>query len=144
MLSDMLAPGRLGYREAAQDYADDVSIVNGSGAPILGWTNYLAVYQEQRARMKQVRMDRSNTYIKVSERWRGVLPVDFAGVVMASRVHRRAHDSVLEKRSNRWVIVHNHTSLASARHQQLLREACGSSCKTSGALTLRGSGLPEN
>src|SRR5260370_14989102 len=67
-LSDLLGAWQLGDIEKLhKDYADDVSIVNGSWAPpILGWTNYLAVYQQQRARIQHVRMDRTNTYIKVS------------------------------------------------------------------------------
>jgi hypothetical protein len=67
-LSDMLGAWQLGDIEKLhKDYADDVAMVNGSWAPpILGWTNYLAVYQQQRARIQQVRMDRSNTYIRVS------------------------------------------------------------------------------
>src|SRR4029077_19160024 len=68
MLSEMLGAWQLGDIEKLhKDYADDVSMVNGSWAPpIIGWTNYLAVYQQQRTRMQQVRMDRMNTYIKVS------------------------------------------------------------------------------
>ncbi len=67
-LSEMLGAWQLGDVEKLHgDYADDVAIVNGSWAPpILGWTNYRAVYEQQRARMQQVRMDRTNTYIKVS------------------------------------------------------------------------------
>jgi len=32
----------------------------------MGWANYLAIYQQQRTRMQRVRMDRSNTVIKVA------------------------------------------------------------------------------
>jgi len=98
-----------------KDYADDVSIVNGSWAPpILGWTNYLAVYQQQRARMQQVRMDRTNTYIKVSGTvaW-ACYQWDFAGVVDGQQTESQGQTSlVLEKRNGRWIVVHNHTSLA--------------------------------
>src|SRR5882672_11338870 len=46
-LSEVLGAWQLGDIEKLhKDYADDVSIVNGSWAPpIIGWTNYLAVYQ---------------------------------------------------------------------------------------------------
>jgi ketosteroid isomerase-like protein len=118
LLSDMLGAWQVGDIEKLhKDYADDVSIVNGSWAPpILGWTNYLAVYQGQRARMKQVRMDRSNTYIKVSGTvgW-ACYQWDFAAVVDGQPSASQGHTTVVvEKRSNRWVIVHNHTSLAAA------------------------------
>ncbi len=48
-------------------YGDDVTIVQGpSLPPVVGWNNYLPLYQQQHARMQQVRMDRSNTVIKVN------------------------------------------------------------------------------
>ena len=118
LLSDMLGAWQIGDIEKLhKDYADDVSIVNGSWAPpIIGWTNYLAVYQQQRARMQQVRMDRLNTYIKVSgtAAW-ACYQWDFAAVVDGQPSASQGHTTVvLEKRNNHWVIVHNHTSLASA------------------------------
>ena len=115
-LSDMLGAWQLGDIEKLhKDYADDVSIVNGSWAPpILGWTNYLAVYQQQRARMQQVRMDRTNTYIKVSGTvaW-ACYQWDFGGVVDGQQTVSQGQTTlVLEKRNGRWIVVHNHTSLA--------------------------------
>src|SRR5260370_16331671 len=58
-LSEMLGAWQLGDIEKLhKDYADDVAIVNGSWAPpILGWTNYLAVYDPQPPRMQQAPMD---------------------------------------------------------------------------------------
>jgi ketosteroid isomerase-like protein len=115
-LSDMLGAWQLGDIEKLhKDYGDDVAIINGSWAPpIFGWTNYLAVYQQQRARMQQVRMDRSNTYIKVSGTvaW-ACYQWDFGGVVDGQQTESQGQTTVvLEKRNNRWVIVLNHTSLA--------------------------------
>jgi ketosteroid isomerase-like protein len=115
-LSDMLGAWQLGDIEKLhKDYGDDVAIINGSWAPpIFGWTNYLAVYQQQRARMQQVRMDRSNTYIKVSGTvgW-ACYQWDFAAVVDGQQTESLGHTTVvLEKRNNHWVIVLNHTSLA--------------------------------
>ena len=67
-ISEMLGAWQIGDTDKLhKDYADDVTIVNGAyGPPIIGWTNYLAIYQQQRARMQQVRMDRLNTYIRVN------------------------------------------------------------------------------
>jgi ketosteroid isomerase-like protein len=115
-LSDMLGAWQLGDVEKLhKDYADDVSIVNGSWAPpVVGWTNYLAIYQQQRPHMQQVRMDRSNTYIKVSGTvaW-ACYQWDFGAMVDGQQTQSQGQTSVvLEKRNNRWVIVHNHTSLA--------------------------------
>jgi ketosteroid isomerase-like protein len=115
-LSEMLGAWQLGDIERLhKDYGDDVIVVNGTWAPpVIGWTNYLAVYQLQRARMQQVRMDRSNTYIKVSGNvaW-ACYQWDFAAVVDGQPTASQGQTTVvLEKRDNHWVIVHNHTSLA--------------------------------
>jgi ketosteroid isomerase-like protein len=115
-LSEMLGAWQLGDIEKLhKDYGDDVAIVNGSWAPpILGWTNYLAVFQQQRTRMQQVRMDRSNTYIKVSGTvgW-ACYQWDFEAVVDGQQAESQGQTTVvLEKRNNHWVIVLNHTSLA--------------------------------
>jgi ketosteroid isomerase-like protein len=115
-LSEMLGAWQLGDVEKLhKDYGDDVAIVNGSWAPpIFGWTNYLAVYQQQRARMQQVRMDRSNTYIKVSGTvaW-ACYQWEFAGVVDGQQTESQGQTTlVFEKRNTHWVIVLNHTSLA--------------------------------
>jgi ketosteroid isomerase-like protein len=65
--------------------------------------------------MQQVRMDRSNTYIKVSGTvgW-ACFQWDFAAVVDGQQAESQGQTTVvLEKRNNHWVIVLNHTSLAS-------------------------------
>lgn len=121
MLSEMLGAWQLGDIERLHSkYADDVSMVSGAWAPpVFGWTNYLAVYQQQRARMRQVRMDRSNTYIKVNGNfgW-ACYQWDFAAVVDGQSVESKGQTTVVvEKRNNRWVIVHNHTSLAPVAQQ---------------------------
>jgi ketosteroid isomerase-like protein len=114
-LSEMLGAWQLGDVEKLHtDYADDVVVVNGSWAPpVFGWNNYLAVYQQQRARMERVRMDRSNTYIKVSGTvgW-ACYQWDFEGIVDGQPMQSQGQTSVvLEKRNNHWVIALNHTSL---------------------------------
>lgn len=116
LLSDLLGAWQIGDVEKLhQDYADDVSMVNASWAPpIIGWTNYLAIYQQQRAHVQRVRMDRTNTYIKVrgTVAW-ACYQWDFEGVVDGNPSRSQGQTTVvLEKRNNRWVIVHNHTSLA--------------------------------
>jgi ketosteroid isomerase-like protein len=115
MISEMLGAWQIGDIDRLhKDYADDVSIVNGSWEPpFIGWPSYLAVYQQQRARRQQVRMDRSNTYIKVdgTVAW-ACYQWDFSATVDGQPVVAQGHTTlVLEKRNNHWVIVHNHTSL---------------------------------
>jgi ketosteroid isomerase-like protein len=121
MLSEMLGAWQLGDIEKLHaKYADDVSMVSGAWAPpVFGWTNYLAVYQQQRARMQQVRLDRSDTYIKVNGNvgW-ACYQWDFAAVVDGQPVQNKGQTTVVvEKRNNHWVIVHNHTSLAPVAEQ---------------------------
>ena len=116
ILSDMLGAWQIGdIDKLHSDYADDVAIVNGAWAPpVVGWNNYLAIYQQQRARMQQVRMDRTNTYIKLSgtTAW-ACYQWDFSGIVDGQQTVSQGQTTVvLEKRNNRWVIVLNHTSLA--------------------------------
>jgi ketosteroid isomerase-like protein len=113
-LSEMLGAWQLGDAEKMhKDYADDVSIVSGSWEPpVVGWNNYLAIYQQQRPHMQQVRMDRTNTYIKVSGTvgW-ACYQWDFGALVDGQQIQSQGQTTVvLEKRNNRWVIVHNHTS----------------------------------
>ncbi|HKW61447.1 MAG TPA: nuclear transport factor 2 family protein [Candidatus Acidoferrum sp.] len=115
MLSEMMGAWQVGDVEKLHStYADDVSIVSATWAPpVMGWANYLAIYQEQRARMQRVRMDRTNTFIKVKGdvawacyQWSFTATLD--GQPMASQGQATV---VVEKRSGHWVIVHNHMSL---------------------------------
>src|SRR5438046_3550986 len=113
-LSDMLGAWQLGDIEKLhKDYADDVAMVNGWWAPpIFGWTNYLAIYQQQRARMTQVRMDRFNTYIKVSGAvgW-ACYQLDFRAVVDGQLAQSQGHTTVvLVQREKLWHIVLNNSS----------------------------------
>lgn len=121
MLSEMLGAWQVGDVEKLHaTYADDVSMVNGTWAPpVIGWKNYLAIYQQQRARMQQVRMDRSNTYIKVSGNvgW-ACYQWDFSALVDGQLVQSRGQTTVVvEKRNNHWIIVHNHTSVPPGAQQ---------------------------
>lgn len=120
-ISEMLGAWQLGDIEKMhKDYADDVAIVNGSWAPpVIGWTNYLAVYQQQRPHMSQVRMDRSNTYIKLNGKiaW-ACYQWDFGALVDGEQQESQGQTTlILEKRNNHWVIVHNHTSLTPRQAQ---------------------------
>lgn len=116
MISEMLAAWQLGDIEKLhKDYADDVSVVNGIWAPpVFTWTNYLAVYQQQHNRMQQVRMDRTNTYIKINGNFAwACYQWDFSAVVDGQPSTARGQTTlILEKKIDHWVIVHNHTSLA--------------------------------
>jgi ketosteroid isomerase-like protein len=96
-------------------YADDVTIVQGPFiAPIVGWANYLPLYQQQHARMQQVRMDRTNTVTKVNGNcaW-STFQWDFSAAVDGQPSASQGHMTlVLEKRGGKWLITLNHTSVA--------------------------------
>ena len=115
MLSVMLGAWQIGDVEKLHSaYADDVSMVSGSWAPpVIGWASYLAVYQQQRARVQRVRMDRMNTYIKVNGNtgW-ACYQWDFSATLDGQPMESQGQTTVVvEKRNNQWIIVHNHTSL---------------------------------
>jgi ketosteroid isomerase-like protein len=113
-ISEMLGAWQLGDTERLRkDYADDVSVVNGIWAPpVFTWTSYLAAYQQQHARMQQVRMDRSNTYIKLNGNFAwACYQWDFSAMVDGQPSMARGQTTLIfEKRDGRWLIVHNHTS----------------------------------
>jgi ketosteroid isomerase-like protein len=119
LVSTMLGAWQVGDTEKLhQCYADDVTIVSATwNPPVISWNNYLPLYQQQRARMQQVRMDRSNTFIRVNgnSAW-ATYQWDFSGNVDGQGTASQGHTTlVMEKRNAKWVIVLNHTSVAEGR-----------------------------
>ena len=115
MISTMLGAWQIGdVDKLHQVYADDVTIVNGIWAPpVIGWTSFLASYQQQRSRMQQVRLDRTNTFLKVdgTVAW-ACYQWEFTGTVDGQATRSLGQTTlVMEKRNSQWVIAHNHTSL---------------------------------
>ena len=122
MISEVLGAWQIGDSERMhKSYAEDVSVVNGGFAPpVLGWANYQALYNEQRAKMKQVRMDRSNTYIKVNANtaW-ACFQWEFAAVIEGAPSAARGHTTyVFIKKDNHWLIAHDHTSVVQSVQPQ--------------------------
>lgn len=120
-ISEMLGAWQVGdIDKLHKDYADDVEVVNGIWAPpVFGWKNYLAAYQALHARMQQVRLDRSNTYIKYSGnfawacyQWEFSAEVDGQPSLSYGQT-----TLIFEKRDGHWVIVHNHTSVVPTSSQ---------------------------
>lgn len=121
MISEVLGAWQIGDTAMMhKDYLDDVSVVNGGWAPpILGWTSYEALYKQQRATMQQVRLDRSNTYIKVNgtTAW-ACFQWDFAGIINGLPSAARGQTTyVLTKKDNHWFIAHDHTSVVQTAQQ---------------------------
>jgi len=119
-IGEMLGAWQLGDIEKLHShYADDVDVVNGMWAPpVVGWPSYLTSYQSQRARAQQVRLDRSNTLIRLapgnSVAWASY-QWEFSAVVDGVPSSAFGHTTlVFEKRNDNWLVVHNHTSLVQA------------------------------
>jgi len=121
MISEVLGAWQIADTERMRkDYVDDVSVVNGGwAAPIIGWANYEILFKQQRATMQQVRLDRSNTYIKVNgaTAW-ACYQWEFAGVINGTPSAARGQTTyVMVKKDNRWLIAHDHTSLVQSAQQ---------------------------
>lgn len=121
MISEVLGAWQIGDTDRMhKDYLENVSVVNGGFAPpIIGWTNYLALYKLQRATMQQVRMDRSNTLIKVNgtSAW-ACFQWEFAAVINGTPSAARGQTTyVFVKRDNHWLIAHDHTSVVQSVQQ---------------------------
>jgi ketosteroid isomerase-like protein len=120
VIGEFLGAWQLGDIEKMhKNVADDISVVAGTWTPpAVGWTNYLAAYQAQRARVQQVRLDRSNTLIRIGPTgqfaW-ACYQWDFSATVDGTPMAAEGQTTlVLEKKGEAWVIVHNHTSLVQA------------------------------
>jgi len=118
LISQMLGAWQLGDVDKLHKcIADDVSVVNGFWAPpVIGWENYLADYTSQRARTQQVRLDRTNTLIRLAGKFAwACYQWDFSAVVDGQPSAAQGQTTlVFEKRGDDWVVVHNHTSLVQA------------------------------
>jgi ketosteroid isomerase-like protein len=119
-IGEMLGGWQVGDTQLMHKFmADDVSVVAGTWTPpAMGWTSYLAAYQAQRARLQQVRLDRSNTLVRIAPTgtvaW-ACYQWEFSAVVDGSPSTATGQTTlVLEKRADNWIIVHNHTSLVQA------------------------------
>src|SRR5215471_8418285 len=122
MISETLGAWQIGDSERMhKNYVDDVSVVNGGWAPpIIGWGDYEILFKQQRAAIQQVRLDRSNTYIKVNgaTAW-ACYQWEFAAMVNGAPAAARGQTTyVLVKKDNRWLIAHDHTSIVQSTQQQ--------------------------
>jgi ketosteroid isomerase-like protein len=118
LISEMLGAWQVGDVDKLHKcIADDVSVVNGFWAPpVVGWENYLASYKSQRLRTQQVRLDRTNTLIRLAGKFAWAsYQWDFSAVVDGQPDAAQGQTTlVFEKRGDDWVVVHNHTSLVQA------------------------------
>jgi ketosteroid isomerase-like protein len=133
MISETLGAWQLGDTERMhKNYVDDVSVVNGGwAAPIIGWANYEILFKQQRAAIQQVRLDRSNTYIKVNgaTAW-ACYQWEFSAVVNGTPSAARGQTTyVMVKKDNHWLIAHDHTSIVQSVQQQPTNAPAGAPAK---------------
>ena len=82
LVSQMLGAWQAGDADGMHKfYADDVMVISGAfEPPLIGWANYARAYQAQLARTSGCRLERINSYTKVTGRYsRGHLPVAIFG-----------------------------------------------------------------
>jgi uncharacterized protein (TIGR02246 family) len=114
-IGEMLAAWQIGDLPLMQNYfSPDVTVISGVyEAPVHGWANFAAAYQRWRQRMQGVRLERENTYVNVKGNvayaaYQWTFSAEMDGKPAGSRGHTTL---ILEKRGDRWLIVHNHTSV---------------------------------
>ncbi len=126
-IGEILAGWQIGETALMQKhYAPEAVFVSGVyEPPVIGWTNYLQVYQGQRQRMTNISMSRFNTLIRVkggnavaSYQW------NFTATVDGNPMWARGHSTLVwEKRDGKWMVLHNHTSLVDQGAPQVAKPA---------------------
>ncbi len=121
-ISAMLGAWQIGdFGMMKNYYADDVLVVSGAWEPaLLGWNNYVQAYMRQRERVQSVRLDRSNTFTRIQGNFAwSTYQWSFAAYVDGKPTVARGQTTLIfEKRNDRWLIVHNHTSLVDQSPEQ--------------------------
>jgi ketosteroid isomerase-like protein len=114
-ISEMLGAWQIGDLDKLhKNIANDIVVVNGTWAPpVVGWDNYLISYNFQRSRVQQIRLDRFNTLVRITGTTASVCyQWEFSGVVDGKQTGARGQTTLLlEKRADKWLIIHNHTSV---------------------------------
>jgi ketosteroid isomerase-like protein len=113
-IGEMLGAFQVGNIEAMHKYySDNATFVRGTfDPPLVGWVNYVKMYQQQRAAFPGMQVIRRNTSIFVhadvswvSYQWQ--FESSFNGKPFSARGQTTL---VLNKAGDNWLIVHNHTS----------------------------------
>lgn len=106
------------YETMAKYVADDVVVVSGTfGPPVQGWTAVRQAYESQRGTWQNISINRQNTRITVRGKcaWATQEWV-FNAVANRQPISTAGHTTLIfEKRSGRWLIVLNHTSVSAVQ-----------------------------
>src|SRR5271156_2486336 len=113
-IGEMLGAFQAGNIEAMHKYySDNATFVSGSyQPPIIGWANYVARYQQQRAAFQGIQLIRRNTDVLVyGDMAVAMYQWEFSSVLNGKPYGIRGQTTlVLKKNADDWQIVHNHTS----------------------------------
>ena len=110
----MLAGFQLGNVEMMHKYyADNVTFVSGDFAPpIVGWQNYVPLYQRQATSFSGIQLVRRNTVIfpHGDVAW-AMYQWEFSAYYNGQPYNARGQTTLIfNKIGGNWLIVHNHTS----------------------------------
>jgi ketosteroid isomerase-like protein len=113
-IGEMLAAQQLGNMGLMHKYySDSATFVSSDyGPPIVGWKNWSAGYERQKAAFQQMQIIRRNTFIYThadvawaTYQWEFDATVDNRPMVAHGQT-----TLVFAKTGDKWLIVHNHTS----------------------------------
>lgn len=121
-ITEMLGAWQIGDVEMLKKYlADNLLVVSGVWEPpLMGVDKYIAAYQRQRERVRGVQLNRMNTFVRVQGNvaW-AVYQWTFTGEVDGQPSGYRGHTTLIfEKRNGRWLVITNHTSIATLAQEQ--------------------------
>jgi ketosteroid isomerase-like protein len=113
-IGEMLAGFQLGNVEMMHKYyADNVTFVSGDFAPpIVGWQNYVPLYQRQATSFSGIQLVRRNTVIfpHGDVAW-AMYQWEFSAYYNGRPYNARGQTTLIfNKIGGNWLIVHNHTS----------------------------------
>jgi ketosteroid isomerase-like protein len=113
-IGQMLAAFQLGNVELMHKYySDSVTFVSGDFAPpIIGWQNYVPLYERQKAAFASMQLVRRNTIIfpHGDVAW-AMYQWEFSALLNGVPYDLRGQTTlVFNKVAGNWLIVHNHTS----------------------------------
>jgi len=115
-IGETLAAQQLGNLELMHKYySDSATFVSSDyGPPIMGWKNWAAGYERQKAAFQQMQIIRRNTFIftHADVAW-ATFQWDFSAMLATGKGYdaRGQTTLVFNKVGNGWLIVHNHTAV---------------------------------
>ncbi len=115
-IGETLAAQQLGNLELMHKYySDSATFVSSDyGPPIMGWKNWAAGYERQKAAFQQMQIIRRNTFIftHADVAW-ATFQWDFSAMLATGKGYdaRGQTTLVFNKIGNDWLIVHNHTAV---------------------------------